>query len=132
MATIRKEIHTTATPSAAWEALRDVGALHLRLVVGFVTATRLEGPDRIVTFANGMEARERIVAVDDAKRRVAYSVIGGRFTHHNASAEVLPDGAGSTIVWTADMLPDDVVPTIEGMMDAGAAAMKRTLDRSRQ
>ena len=102
MATIRKEIHTTATPSAAWEALRDVGALHSKLVVGFVTATRLEGPNRIVTFANGMEARERIVAVDEARRRVAYSVIGGRFTHHNASAEVLPDGAGSTIVWTLE------------------------------
>lgn len=130
MATIRKEICTSATPAAAWEALRDVGALHTKLVTGFVTATTLEGPDRIVTFANGMQARERIVAVDDAKRRVAYSVIGGRFAHHNASAEVLADGSGSRIVWTADLLPDEVAPTIDGMMDAGAAAMKRTLDQS--
>ena len=131
MATIRKEIHTTATPETAWSALRDVGALHTRLVTGFVTATAVEGNDRIVTFANGMQARERIVSVDDEKQRVAYSVIGGRFTHHNASAEVLPEKQGSCIVWTADLLPDDVAPTIEQMMDAGAAAMKRTLDGSR-
>ena len=130
MATIRKEIRTVATPAAAWHALRDVGALHTKLVTGFVTATTLDGPDRIVTFANGMQARERIVAVDDAMQRVAYSVIGGRFAHHNASAEVLPDGAGSRIVWTADLLPDDIAPAIEGMMNAGADAMKRTLDRT--
>jgi hypothetical protein len=131
MATIRKEIHTTATPETAWSALRDVGALHTRLVTGFVTATAVEGNDRIVTFANGMQARERIVSVDDGKHRVAYSVIGGRFTHHNASAEVLSEKQGSCIVWTADLLPDDVAPAIEQMMDAGAAAMKRTLDGSR-
>src|SRR5262245_48926943 len=131
MATIRKEIHTTATPDNVWSALRDVGALHTRLVTGFVTATTLEGNDRIVTFANGMQARERIVSVDDERHRVAYSVIGGRFTHHNASAEVLPETHGSCIVWTADLLPDDVAPAIEEMMDAGATAMKRTLDRTR-
>ena len=131
MATIRKEIHTKATPSAAWDALRDVGALHTRLVEGFVTATTLEDGDRIVTFANGMQVRERIVAVDDALRRVAYSVVGGPFSHHHASAEVLVGGGGSSrIVWTADMLPDEVAATIEEMMEAGARAMKRTLDRA--
>ena len=131
MATIRKQIHTRATPSAAWDALRDVGALHTRLVEGFVTATTLQGRDRIVTFANGMQVRERIVALDDSLRRVAYSVVGGPFSHHHASAEVLAgsDG-GSRIVWTADMLPDEVAATIEEMMEAGARAMKRTLDRA--
>jgi hypothetical protein len=43
MATIRKEIRTRACPEAAWGAMRDVGALHERLVVGFVVATYLDG-----------------------------------------------------------------------------------------
>ncbi len=40
MASIRKEIVTTARAEDAWAALRDVGALHTRLVPGFVTDTR--------------------------------------------------------------------------------------------
>ena len=43
MASIHKEIHIAAAPEAAWAALRDVGALHTRLVPGFVTDTRLAG-----------------------------------------------------------------------------------------
>jgi hypothetical protein len=128
MATIRKEIVTRAPTSTAWAAMRDIGALHTRLVVGFVTDTRLDGDCRIVKFANGFEARERIVAVDDRIRRVAYSVVGGMCTHHNASAEIVEDGAGSRVIWTCDLLPDSVAPTIEAMMEQGAQAMKRTLD----
>ena len=43
MATIRKEIRTRACPDAAWDAMRDIGALHERLVVGFVVDTKLDG-----------------------------------------------------------------------------------------
>jgi hypothetical protein len=39
--------------AVAWAALRDFGALHWRLVRGFVTDTRIDGQDRIVTFFNG-------------------------------------------------------------------------------
>ena len=131
MATIRKEIRTRAHPDAAWDAMRDIGALHQRLVVGFVVDTRLDGNARIVTFANGMEAREVIVGIDDNARRLAYSVVGGSFTHHNASAEIVPDGEhGSRVIWTADLLPDEIAGNIEAMMEQGAQAMKRTLDRT--
>src|SRR4051794_16325326 len=106
MATIRKEIPTRASVAAAWDAMRDVGALHTRLVVGFVTDTRLDGDCRLVRFANGFEARERIVSIDDDLRRVAYSVVGGSATHHNASAEIVADGNGSRVIWTCDLLPD--------------------------
>jgi uncharacterized protein YndB with AHSA1/START domain len=32
MASIRKEIHVDAPPEKVWDALRDVGALHERVV----------------------------------------------------------------------------------------------------
>jgi hypothetical protein len=32
MASIRKDIHTMASPEDVWEAIRDIGALHTRLV----------------------------------------------------------------------------------------------------
>ena len=55
MASIRKEIRINAPASQIWDALRDVGALHTRLVPGFVTDTKMEGNTRIVTFGNGMD-----------------------------------------------------------------------------
>src|SRR5258708_857404 len=82
MATIRKEIFTAAPPGDAWDALRDVGALHARLVPGFVTGTRLEPGARIVTFGNGMVVRETIVTIDDGERRIVWSSSGGLLTHH--------------------------------------------------
>src|SRR5512144_2534791 len=111
MASIRREIQIDARPETAWAALRDVGALHERLVPGFVTDTRLEEGARVVTFGNGLVARELIVDDDDA-RRVAWAVVGSpMLTHHNASAQVLPDGAdGCRFVWIADLLPNEVAP----------------------
>ncbi len=53
MASIRKEILLDARPEEVWDAVRDIGALHTRLVPGFVTDTRLEEGARIVTFGNG-------------------------------------------------------------------------------
>jgi hypothetical protein len=130
MASIRKEIVTRTSPADVWDALRDVGALHTRLVPGFVVATRLEANARIVTFANGMTVREPIVTIDDDDRRLVWSAVGGSLTHYNASAQVFmePDGS-SRVVWIADLLPDDAARSVEGMMDAGMAAMKAALDR---
>jgi carbon monoxide dehydrogenase subunit G len=130
MATIRREIVTAARPDDVWEVLREVGALHTRLVPGFVTDTRLEPGARVVTFDNGMVVREVIVTVDDDERRIAWSASGGALTHHNASAQVFSDSQGAArVVWIADILPDQAAGAIAAMIDRGMAVMKQTLDR---
>ncbi len=128
MASIRKEASIDATADAIWDALRDVGAIHTRLARGFVTDTTLEGDTRLVSFANGFVARERIVDLDDEARRIAYGVVDGRPTHHSASIQVFPEGARSRIVWIADLLPNELAPVIDAMMEQGMAAMKKTLE----
>src|SRR5258707_183735 len=75
-----------------WHALRDYGAVHRRVAAGFVTDCRLDGEARIVNFANGLVAREVLVDLDDAGRRLAYSVTQTTLTHHNASFEVIAEG----------------------------------------
>lgn len=129
MASVVKEIQVNASPEAAWDAMRDIGALHTRLVPGFVIDTKVEDgcAARIVTFVNGMVVREPIVTLDDERRRLVWSAEGGRTTHYNASAQVFADGAGARIVWTADFLPHEARETIDMAMTAGAAAMKRAL-----
>ena len=130
MASIRKQIHTAATVDQVWDALRDVGALHTRLVPGFVVDTRLEPGERIVTFGNGMVVREPILDVNDETRRVAWSAIGGPLTHYNASAQVFADTDNqTTVVWIADFLPNEAAGQIDQMMEQGMAVMKVTLDR---
>jgi hypothetical protein len=126
MASIRKEIPLEARADDVWDAVRDIGALHTRLVPGFVTDTKLEPGARIVTFANGMVVKELIVGLDDKARRLAWSAVGGRLSHHNASAQVFAEGDGrSRLVWTADLLPDELAGDIRTMMDHGAAAMQK-------
>jgi carbon monoxide dehydrogenase subunit G len=129
MASIRKEILLEAPAEDVWDAVRDIGALHTRLVPGFVVDTRLEPGARIVTFGNRMVVRELIVDVDDATRRLAWSARGGRLTHHNASVQVFAEGEHrSRLVWIADLLPDDLVNDIRAMIEQAATVMKKTLD----
>lgn len=129
MATIRKEILIDTTPDAAWDALRDVGALHTRLVAGFVTDTKLEGNTRTVTFSNGNVAREEIVSIDPTHRRVAWAIVGQHFHHYNGAAQVIAnDKGGVRVVWITDLLPDSMAATIDTAMTNGVAAMKKTLE----
>jgi len=130
MASIRKEIVVTAPVEDVWAAIRDVGAPHKRLAPGFLVETRLEGDARVVTFANGLVARERIVDVDDAARRLCWAVVGSpRLTHHNASLQVFAEGGGrSRVVWIADLLPDEIAGDIRGLIEQGMTVMKKTLE----
>jgi Polyketide cyclase / dehydrase and lipid transport len=133
MASIHKEIAIEVAPELVWDAVRDVGAIHERLAPGFVVDTKLEdgGAARVVTFGNGMVARELLVDCDDSARRLAWSVVGGRMTHHNASLQIFAEGTGSRAVWIADLLPHELGPVIGGMIAQGLEAMKKTLESAR-
>ena len=130
MASIRHEISVDARAEAVWDAVRDVGAVHERLAPGFVVDTRLEEGARVVTFGNGLVARELIVDLDDGARRLCWAVVGSpRLTHHNASLQVFADGEQrSRVVWIADLLPDTAAVTIRAMIEQGMTVMKKTLE----
>lgn len=129
MVSIRKERVIEVKPESAWAALCDWGGLGERLVPGFVVDVRLDDGDRILTFFNGMVVRERLVGLDEAHRRLAWSAIGEPFTHHNGAAQVQtnPDGTTS-FVWISDLLPDDLEPEMDKMMDRGMDTIKQTLE----
>jgi hypothetical protein len=130
MASIHKDIPIDDDADHVWAAVRDFGAVHRRLAPGFVLDARLEGDARIVTFANGMVARELLVDCDDTRRRLVYAVISERVKHYNASVQVLADGdARSRLVWIVDLLPDEIAPYIAGQMEQAARAMTATLAR---
>ena len=131
MASIRREIRIDAAPEKVWDAVRDLGNIHKRLVPGFVTDCRMEGDDaRIVTFGNGLVVKEIIVDRDDGARRLCWLAKSERMTHYNASMQIFADGAnGTKAVWIADLLPHEAAPAIGAMIDQGMSAMKKTLER---
>jgi hypothetical protein len=129
MATIRKEMNVAVSAEQAWDAVRDFGALHQRLVPGFVVQAHLEGNDRVVTFFNGTVLRERLVALDDERRRLVWSIVDGPYSHHNGAVEVFADEGGSCrVVWTADLLPDEAADRTRQMMDRGSKVIVETLE----
>jgi hypothetical protein len=131
MASIHKDILIDAAPDHVWAAVRDFGAVHQRLVPGFVLDARLDGDARIVTFANGTVARELLVDCDDARRRLVYAVISERVKQHSSSVEVLADGDTRTrLIWIVDVLPSEMAPYIDGQMDQAALVMKKALGRN--
>lgn len=129
MASIRKERTIEASPEEAWAALRDWGALHERLVPGFVVDTKLDGEDRLVTFFNGAEARERLVDLNEEERRLVWSIVDGPYAHHNGAAQVLVGDDGATrFVWLADLLPNELAEITGELMERGIETVKQTLE----
>jgi hypothetical protein len=131
MASIRIERLVDAPAAQVWDAIRDLGALHTRLVPGFVVDTVLEDGARVVTFGNGMVVREVVVGIDDARRRFAYSVRAEGFEHHNASNEIISEGEDRCrFIWIADLLPDALAGTVGDMMGQGADVLKATMEKA--
>jgi carbon monoxide dehydrogenase subunit G len=134
MASVTRETLIAARPEDVWAALQDFQAVHQRLAAGFVVDSRPDGEGaRVVIFFNGAVAREILVAVDDADRRLVYSVVESAlgFTHHNAAARVDPagaDGDATRFVWTVDLLPDDAAAYVAPLMEQGLEAIRTTLE----
>lgn len=135
MACVYKEIAIATPAEHVWAAVRDVGAVHERLTPGILVDSRLNGDERILTFARDIVVRELIVAVDDEARRLAYAVIEGskRTTYHHASMQVFADGEDSSrLVWITDFLPHEQAASITMVIERGAEVIKRTLESSWQ
>ncbi len=126
MASIHNEIPLNAPARDVWDAVRDFGALPQRLAPGFVTDCRLDGDARIVTFANGMVARETLVDCNDARQRLVYAISNDRLKHYSASVQVIAEGERTCrLVWTIDMLPNELAAYVEGQTKEAVAAIHR-------
>ena len=126
MASIRNDISLPAPARDVWDAVRDFGALHQRLVPGFVTACSLDGDARIVTFANDSVAREVLVDCDEARHRLVYAINNERLKHYSASVQVVAEGeTNCRLVWIIDMLPNELAPYVQEQTKAAVVAMHK-------
>ena len=129
MATNRRELPLDIPADKVWAAVRDFGQVHTRVAPGFLTGLEMDSGDRIVTFFNGLVARERLVTLDDEGMRLVYTIVEGRASHYSAAVQLFPEGPGKCrLVWTIDLLPDELGPAIAGMMDLARPFMKKALE----
>lgn len=131
MATIRKTVEINLAAAAIWDAVRDVGNLHLRLAPGLVADCRLndDGTERTVNFADGTILPEKIISIEDAAMRLVWSAQNPSLAHHNAAMEVSPiNGEISSVSWTADVLPHQVAEYMAPFIEAGLTTMKAHLE----
>jgi hypothetical protein len=128
MASIIRELTLDTNAEAAWNAVRDVGSVHTKLVPGLVTHVSLANGVRHVIFANGLEIDEAIVTIDETAHRLVYAV-QNRAKHHQASMQVVAQGATQCrFVWMTDVLPDDAASRFASVMDQALSVIKRTLE----
>jgi hypothetical protein len=126
MATIHREVEIDCSLEKAWVQLRDFGNA-AKLFAGVLVDCQEASGQRTVTFNNGYVVQERLVSLDEETCRLAYTVLNGDFTHHNASMQMLPTAGGVRFVWISDFLPDEATQQVEPLVEAGGQAIKRFL-----
>ena len=98
-------------------------------LIGFIEQSEQSGNRRVCTLHDGAVLKEEIISVDQATRRVAYSIIESplNMEFHAASMQVFPTEEGSRFVWSVDVLPDAAVGALEPMVDAACETLASTL-----
>ncbi len=130
MASVIREIDIDAPPETVWSAVGDFAGGPLKTCPGLIVACLLEAPDlRVMTFADGTVARERLIARDDAARRIVWGWVGEAVAHDNTSMQVFPVGTGgSRLVWIHDTLPDELTNWLAPAMDQVSLVLKRAME----
>jgi hypothetical protein len=131
MASICTEFEIDIDADRAWRVIGDWADGPVGMGGDYVASSLADGNVRVVTFAKGTIARERLVARDEGARRIVYSLIGDtvRPEHDNTAMQIVSEGAGRCrFIWSRDVLPDELAPPLHAAMEEAAHAIKRTLE----
>lgn len=131
MAFIRVEFDVEADCAAAWQVIGDWEAGPVGMAPGFVVSSEATGDVRVVTFADGFVARERLVSRDEGRCRIAYSLTGDAGpVHDNAVMEVVAAGPRRCrFLWSRDVLPDEAAGPLRAVMHEAAPIITSALER---
>jgi carbon monoxide dehydrogenase subunit G len=89
-----------------------------------IESCRVEGEDRIIE-TMGMTITERLVAKDDARRSLTYSIAGGApVESHEAVITVTQSGDASQVTWAVDATPDEMADLMATLYQQALEALK--------
>lgn len=124
MAAIVKEISLPLSTDVLWDKVARVGEIHQ--LMPMIADCRLEGDQRICTLGDGAELEETVLSIDNALRRVGYTITKAPFPFefHSASMQVTTDGDGARLTWITDVKPDELAGQLDPLFDQALQGIK--------
>ena len=129
MASGKAEISIARDPEDVWKLLREFGAL-TDYMPGIDSCT-VDGDVRTVG-TMGIEVKEQLRDLDDAARRLSYSIVESPLSNlvsHLVTISVDAEGDGTHLTWAVEVEPDELLPVFQGMYDGTVVALKEQLER---
>jgi mxaD protein len=118
------DVTIAAAPDEVWKKVGDFAGVG-DFFPG-IESFRLEGDERIIGMF-GMEIREKLVARDEERHVITYSVVGGvPIDSHTATISVEPDGTGSKVIWAYDVTPDEMAPIFGDTYKGALASLENS------
>jgi carbon monoxide dehydrogenase subunit G len=116
-------------PAVVWEVVRDFGGLGTWMPG--IESCEVEGDDRVLGMM-GISVRERLGALDNAKRTLTYSIIESplNLEHHEATIRVDEGRNGSHVTYDVDVSPDHLLDMLVQTYGQALAALKAKVESS--
>jgi hypothetical protein len=127
MATIRHHTHIDRRPDDVWKTVSDAGAISVWFPG--IEMSSVDGTVRRCSMG-GAELVEEILTVDDELRRFQYRIVDGPMPieFHLGTVDVLPDGDGSLLIYSTEILPDDMKAAVDPAIAGGVEGLKAHLE----
>ena len=128
MAEGRAEISIDRSPDDVWKVVRQFGTLD-EWMPGVETCT-LDGDVRTIGMM-GIEIKEQLRDLDDAARRISYSVVEspmGNLESHLATIGVDPEDGGTHLTWSVEVSPDELLALFLPVYEGSVVELKKKLE----
>ncbi len=128
MADGKAEISIDKSPDEVWKLVREFGGL-ASWMPGVETCT-VDGDVRTIGMM-GIEIKEQLRSLDDTARRISYSVVEspmGNLESHLVTIAVDPEGGGSHVTWSVDVVPDDLLGLFVPIYEGSVVELKKKLE----
>jgi polyketide cyclase/dehydrase/lipid transport protein/uncharacterized protein DUF4331 len=106
--TVAETVDVNATPDKVWDLIGQFGAAYWHPLIAAIRVTGT-GPGQLRTIetVDGKQIIERLDAVDNSGRFYRYANIAGLpVANYTGMLSVKPSGAGSSVEWRAQFLPN--------------------------
>jgi uncharacterized protein YndB with AHSA1/START domain len=126
MATFRFDTRVPVSPDEVWNVLSDVEQIP-RWFPGVEKAT-FDGTHRILQLADGQVLTARVVTSDPELRRFQYQFVAGfpvPVQLHLGTLDLLPDGAGTLVIYSQQVEPDELGAIIGPAVAGGIEGIRR-------
>jgi uncharacterized membrane protein len=115
-------IDIDAPADQVWKVAGDFGGIGAWMPG--IESCRVEGDDRIIAMM-GMTITERLVARDDTRRSITYTIADGApVESHRATITITPNGETSHATWEVEATPDEMADLMVGLYQQALDALK--------